>query len=169
VAGAGVSGNGAGVSGSALPELAKDWAIESGRLGIIRAMRSNAPPRPVMLPHPRHRLSAVTQRTLTRAVNSVIEPTVDVAADIAAINRGEHGDRYTVNGRMYGVEEGGRAYPVAGPGIYQLGRGAFKALGIYNQFGLTDRSEAILDEMGIVPAERLAGREASRAGRQGRS
>lgn len=135
-------------------------------------MKSNVPPRPVMLPLPRHRLSAVTQRTLTRAVNSVIEPTVDAAADIAAINRGEavrHGDRYTVNGRVYGVEEGGRAYPVAGPGIYQLGRGAFKALGIYNQFGLTDRSEAILDEMGIVPAERLAGREAWRAGRQGRS
>ena len=73
-------------------------------------MSSDRPPRPVMVPHPRHRLWAVTQRTLTRAVNSVIDPAVDVAADIAAINRGEavrQGDRYMVNGRVYGVEEGG--------------------------------------------------------------
>ena len=131
-------------------------------------MSSDRPSRPVMVPHPRHRLRAVTQRTLPRLVNSVIDPAVDLAAESAAINRGEavrQGDRYTVNGRVYGVEEGGRAYP----GIYQLSRGAFKALGIYNLFGLTDRSEAILDEMGIESAERLAGREAWRAGRQGRT
>jgi hypothetical protein len=59
----------------------------------------------------------------------VIDPAVDVAADIAAINRGvanREGDRYTVNGRVYGVEQNGRAYPITGSGIFQFRAIAFE-------------------------------------------
>lgn len=131
-----------------------------------RTPESNRPSIQVLPPHPRHRLANVSQRSLARAINSVIEPTVDVAADIAAINRGEAerlGDTYVVSGRRYGVEAGGRAFPIDGEGIHQLDRGAFKALGVYNRFGLSRRAEWILDRMDIELAARDSAQRAWRA------
>jgi hypothetical protein len=133
-------------------------------------MNPNLPPRPVLPPHSRHRLSRVSQRTRARRLNSVIESRVDVAADIAAINHGaaiRRGDTYEINGRIYGLEPGGRAYPIAGPGIHQLGRRAFQALGVYNSFGLTVRSEWILDRMQVSSDERESAQRAWRAEQEG--
>jgi hypothetical protein len=101
-------------------------------------------------------LARVRQRTVAKAHNSVIESSVDVQRDIDAINSGRvqgRGGRYTVNGRTYGVEANGTAYPIAGPGIHVLDRGAFKALGVYNTVGPSERAEVILDAMGIGPPE----------------
>jgi hypothetical protein len=130
---------------------------------------SHHPPIRVLSPHPRHRLTRVNQRTLSRDVNSVIEPAVDVAADIAAINRGEaecHGETFIIDGRRYGVEQSGRAFPIDCPGIHQLDRGGFKALGVYNRFGLSAKSEWILDRMDIEPAARDMAQRAWRAGQR---
>jgi hypothetical protein len=146
------------------------WTIVNNAGSTLRPegiVNPNLPPRPVRAPHPRHRLLAVRQNTYVRPLNSVIEPTVDVTADIGAINRGEalrHGDIYAVNGRTYRLEPAGRLYPIAGPGIHPLNRDAFKALGVYNRFGLTSRAEDILDQMGKSPADRAAARVVWHAG-----
>lgn len=108
-------------------------------------------------PSRRHQLARVNQRTVAKARNSVIESWVDVQADIDAINAGRaiaQGNMYTVNGRTYGVEPNGTNYPISGPGIHMLERGAFRALGVYNTCGRSERAEAILDAMGIRPGER---------------
>ena len=110
-------------------------------------------------PHERHDLAKVTPRTRAKALNTVIEPGVDVDADVAAINAGlavQQGDRFIVNGRTYGIEPMNRLYPIRGPGSHQLGRGAFRALGVYNRFGSSAEAETILDRMEIRPEERLA-------------
>lgn len=130
-------------------------------------MNPNLPPRPALPPNPRHRLTSVKEGTFPKAINSVIEPWVDVAADVAAINPGEavrQGDAFTVNGRTYRLKPNGRLFPVAGSGIHQLGRGAFKALGVYNRYGISPRAEEFLDLQALEPAEREAARAAWRAG-----
>ena len=121
----------------------------------------NLPPRPARAPHWRHRPAKVTQRSYAKERNAVIESWVDVQGDIDAINRGEgvrQGDIYVINGRTYRVKQTGVAYPISGPGIHPLGRGASKALGIYDIFGMTDRAEEILDAMEVRPEERAAAR-----------
>jgi hypothetical protein len=115
------------------------------------------PARSVRPPHPRHFLARVRQTTLTKARNTVLESWVDVAADVGAINAGwarRQGDQFLVNGRLYGLEPNGRIYPISGAGVHQLGRGAFNALGVYNQFGRSERAEEILDLMRIGTEER---------------
>ncbi len=113
-------------------------------------------------PASRHNARQVDQRTLTKETNSVVEPRVDVNADIAAIRAGRAdigrtpgGEvSYRVNGRTYGAHSNGTLYPIEGDGIHVLGRGAFKALGVYNQHGNTTRAAQILDNMGIGATER---------------
>jgi len=142
---------------------------QRGQEPRVLAVNPNLPPRRVRALHPRHRLASVTQKTRAKPMNSVIEPTVDVAADVAAINQGRaarQGDVFTFNERRYRLEPGGRVYPVDGPGVHQLPRGAFRALGVYNRFGHAIRAETILDEMGIIPVEREAARRAWRAGQR---
>lgn len=82
----------------------------------------------------------------------MIEPNADVAADVTAIRSGAaqlQGDRFILpNGRIYGHHDG-TLYPISGPGFHQLDRGAFKALGVYNKFGNTDRANQILENMGM--------------------
>lgn len=95
---------------------------------------------------------------------------VDVAADIAAINHGDAaraGNEYSINGRRYEMEAGGRMLPIDGPELYPLTRPGFRALGVYNRFGLTARSELYLDLQGISQADRLAAQEAWRAEHEG--
>lgn len=88
----------------------------------------------------------------------MILPGVDVNADVTAINAGEVPfveGTYTVNSRTYGVHDG-TLYPISGDGFFQLNRGAYKALGVYKTFGLTDRAEEILNFMGMSPENRAA-------------
>lgn len=89
-------------------------------------------------------------------------------ADIEGINRGEairHGDTYLINGRLYGIEPTGRAYPISGSGVHELDRLAFRAVGVYNTFGLTERAEGILDKMRSPEQARVAARRACDAER----
>ena len=113
-------------------------------------------------PTARHYITKISQRTLAKAHTTVIEPGIDVAADVAAIRAGNAhrvGNEFSINGRIYGVH-GRTLYPVSGPGFHPLNRGAFKALGIclgiYNRFGDSPRAAGILDQSGIGHAERKA-------------
>ena len=131
---------------------------------------THKPETPLRGPSKRHSTEKVNQKTLTKEKNTVILASVDVAADVAAINAG-HGTRlgpttYMVNGRMYGSHDG-TLYPISGPGFIQLSRGAFKALGVYNQFGETPRAQDILDRMGMSEGDRDAALKAHRAGQGG--
>lgn len=113
------------------------------------------------MPAARHRAQGVTQRTVAKAVTTVIEPWVDVAGDVASINAGRAirtGDRFLINERRYHQEANGTLYPVDGVGFHQLDRGAFRALGVYNEFGLTARAEEILRLRQIAPEARQRGR-----------
>ncbi len=124
--------------------------------------RSTTDPVNVRPPAARHYAQQVDQRTLAKDINSVIESRVDVKADIAAIRAGHArvgrtpgGEvSYTINGRTYGAHANGTLYPMQGDGIHVLDRGAFKALGVYNQVGNTPRAAQILDYMRIGTAER---------------
>jgi hypothetical protein len=127
------------------------------------------PPRPAKRPHPRHWLTSGRQTT-AKPLNSVIEPWVNVDGDVAAINRGEavrRGDQYAVNGRTYQLKPSGTLFPVSGDGIHTLRRGAFNALGVYNQFGLSAEAEEFLDRMKIAAAEREVARMVWQAGHTG--
>ncbi len=121
---------------------------------------------PLRSPADRHYIRKVTQRSVAKEKNTVIEPSVPVASDVAAINAGQatqSGDTFTVNGRIYGTHDG-VLYPMSGTGFYELDRGAYKALGVYNKFGDNPQATTILDNMGIAPAQRAAALQAWRAG-----
>ncbi len=93
-------------------------------------------------------------------MNSVFHPSVDVRADIAAINQGDatrQGEDWLVNGRRYRIEETGRAYPVDGEGVYQLRRGAYIALAAYNTYGQSERTRRYLDGNNVAQDERALG------------
>jgi hypothetical protein len=90
-------------------------------------------------------------------------------ADVDAINRGEavrDGNRFTVNGRVYVSKGDGGSFPVSGSGVHRLPRGAFKALGVYNELGITDAAERQLDLERIHIEERAAAARAWRADRE---
>jgi hypothetical protein len=101
----------------------------------------------------RHTLKKVTQGSVAKDLNTVIEPRVSVAADVGAINAGNavpgittEGVRtYTVNGRTYGVEPSGTLFPMTGDGFIMLNRNAYKVLGILNTFGNTPRAHEIIE------------------------
>jgi hypothetical protein len=118
------------------------------------------PRRALQPPARRHRADDVTQRSLAKEKNTVIEPGVDVAGDVAAINRGSAtrvNGNYSINGRVYG-EHKGTLYPLFGPGFHTLSRAAYKALGVYNAFGITPHAERILDRMRTSQTDRLSAR-----------
>ena len=110
-------------------------------------------------PNRRHYPSNIDQRTVAKDLNTVINPSVNVSEDVAAINTGRAirvGNTYQINGRLYGVHsETGRLFPISGNGLDQLNRASFKALGVFNQFGNTPRAGEILQNMGISGADKL--------------
>ena len=98
----------------------------------------------------------------------MVEPGVDVAADVAAINEGlatRVGDTYPINGRVYGVHDG-TLFPISGRGFHQLTRGGFQALGVLNKFGDTPQAHAILSRMkNVEPKDIEAALKAWKAGK----
>jgi len=100
----------------------------------------------------------VDQKTVTKEVNTVIEPGVEAAAaaeikEIRAGNVTRVNGTYTINGRTYGVHDQ-TLFPISGPGFHQLNRGAFQALGVLNKFDGTPQAYDILSKMkNVGPAE----------------
>ncbi len=142
---------------AAIAPAAAAQTDEAAKLAALRA------------PARRHRLEHVDQKTVAKDLNSVVEPGVDMAGDVARIRAGQAekvGDKFVVNGRTYGHHDG-TLYPISGPGIHTLDRGAFKALGVYNKMGgETENAVKILDNMGIGAEQRAAALRAWQAGQQ---
>lgn len=116
-------------------------------------------------PNARHYAAKVTQRSVAKEVNTVIEPGVDVSKDIAAINAGKavkSGNTFSINGRVYGYHDN-VLYPISGEGFHTLDRGAYKTLGVYNTFGNTDRATTILNNMNMSQEARNAALKVWRA------
>lgn len=118
----------------------------------------NRPPILARRPADRHYFNCINQKSPPKDRNTVIMPWVDVARDVAAINRGEairQGDRYTVHGRVYGLEPSGTLFPIDGDGFVQLSRGAYAALGAFRTLGFTAQTERIVARMhNVGPDER---------------
>lgn len=53
-----------------------------------------------------------------------------------------------MNDRIYGMHDG-TLYPMSGPGLYTLDRGAYKALGVLNKFGDSQQADVILKNMDV--------------------
>jgi len=130
--------------------------VDSGNFQVKNQYRS---------PVSRHFITQVKQNTYAREINTVIAPIVNFQADVAAINAGEAeyfidnngATNFRINNRIYGVHQDTYTlYPISGIGLYQLDRGAFKALGVYNKFGDTTETRKILDKMGASPEQRQA-------------
>ncbi|WP_454907450.1 hemagglutinin repeat-containing protein [Variovorax gossypii] len=100
----------------------------------------------------RHYADKVNQSSVAKDLNTVVDRLiVDVQADMNAIRAGEAkniGNNYLINNRLYGAHDG-TLYPISGPGLYTLDRGAYKALGVLNKFGDTPQADNILKNMGI--------------------
>jgi len=103
-------------------------------------------------PCERHYIRKVTHKSMAKEKNTVIEPWVNVMEDVIAIRAGQaqrKNNEFTINSRIYGVEntiaDYNTLYPIQGAGFHQLNRAAYKALGIYNKFGNTNRANEILD------------------------
>ena len=104
----------------------------------------------IKAPNSRHYFNKITQKTTTKELNTVIDSSVDVAADIAAIKNGQakiKGNQITVNGRVYERKSTGTLYPVSGDGFTTLNRGEFNALGIYQKFGNSKQANDILNRI----------------------
>ena len=132
--------------------------------------RGAAPWPPARVPNRnRHILTRVRRSTRRKNRNAVVDPTVDLQADIDVINSGRatrSGNLWDVSGRTYHVDATGHAWPVSGAGVYSLDRGAFLALGIYNELGLTEMAESLLDYEGVVETARAEARRVWQAGRE---
>lgn len=116
----------------------------------------------VRRPHPRHLLMSISANHKPQRLNSVILPSVDVRADIDAINRGEGrfdpGTRQVwIHDRLYGMHDDGRAFPKSGDGIVELSRGAFRALTILRAYnGLNEAADYRMSrELDISGDDRL--------------
>ena len=88
-------------------------------------------------PAKRHFAAKVSQKTVAKKLNSVVDNSVDVASDVDAIRTGKavvrDGNFVVLNtNRVYGQHDG-TLFPIGGPGVYQLDRGAFKALGVLRE------------------------------------
>lgn len=119
----------------------------------------NRPPVLARRPADRDYFDRIKQNTKASRLNTVIDPRVDVAADVAAINRGEaqrREDTYTVAGRAYVLEPNGTLSPRHGDGFFVLNRAVYRAVGIYRMFGFGERAEGILDQMHNVGVEERA-------------
>jgi hypothetical protein len=81
----------------------------------------------------RHLFRQVRLNSPAREKNTVVLPTVDTDADVAAIKNGQavhvRDNLYKVNGRTYGLETpSGTVYPVRGKGFVELDKLEFTAL-----------------------------------------
>jgi hypothetical protein len=120
-----------------------------------------APEVPATWPHARHGLLTFTASSWIRERNSLLEPWVDVWADLEAINAGEgiydpSTRRIWIHGRLYGMHEHGTTFPIEGEGIISVDRPTYKALMILRRYnGVNDRSEReITSDLSINEADR---------------
>jgi hypothetical protein len=104
------------------------------------------------MPNLRHSAAKVNQNSTAKGITTVYEPWVNIRKDLEEINLGRalrDGEHFIVNNRVYKIHNS-TIHPVSGDGFHSLDRGTYKALGVYNTFGNSQRSSSILDNMGIL-------------------
>lgn len=128
---------------------------------ICQTLDTFVPQRVIQSPHPRHFFRDVFQGRYSPHgnINTVIEPGVDVAADVRAINAGQAtrlpNNEILTNQRVYGIHaETGRLFPIEGVGFHQLSRQEYNTLGVLNKLGDTARTHLILSNMGVTLEEK---------------
>lgn len=115
------------------------------------------PSRRLRQPDRRHHLRRVSRSSLPKGRNTIILPWVDMPGDVRAINDGHGirtGNTVAIHGQLYGIKPTAVLYPISGHGFMLLDRGAYKALGYYNDLGVTDLAEKELDLASITPQSR---------------
>lgn len=139
-------------------------------LGPSSAWAGDMPAKALKAPNVRHYIRKVGQDSTAKEKNSVLESSVNVSRDVKEINEGKarKGNEsgvmtWTLNRRTYG-DHGGTLYPIRGDGVHELNRGAYRALGLYNDFKDTPRAREYMDKMKIPEADRKAGLKAHKAG-----
>lgn len=127
----------------------------------------NRPLEPLRPPDRRHYLRLISPRSRIRPRNMIVLPGVDVAADVRSINAGEAvriGETWTVNGRRYWIDQPNTLYPIDGDGFVPAPHRTYKAVGIYNQDGLTSAAEDHLDQSLVTADSRQQARRILRPG-----
>ena len=90
-----------------------------------------------------------------------------MANDVRAINDGQGinvGNTASIHGRLYGIKPTALLYPISGDGFILIDRGAYIALGYYNDLGVTDLAEERLDQARITQQSRQIARQVLEAG-----
>jgi hypothetical protein len=104
---------------------------EGSTIKKIKLLLTALPPNPS-----RHTASRASSFKVA-SVNTIIDPSVDIQADVAAIRGGFarwDGESLLVNGRVYKIHSNGRLYPISGTGFYQLNANQYRAFSAYNQY-----------------------------------
>ena len=87
---------------------------------------------PLKKPVRRHDPCKTKGNDPTKEKNSMLDPDVDVDADLAKISKGEfvkNGDEIVVNGRTYGYHaDTGTTFPMSGPGVVDMDRAQHQLL-----------------------------------------
>jgi hypothetical protein len=114
------------------------------------------PDRVARRPNPRHGLTSFGRKSQTKGENALLMPWVDVQDDMDAINRGEGmfdpATRQTwSHGRLYGMHDTGRTFPMRGEGIISCERETYRALTIIRKYnGLNERSAHEIEQHPMI-------------------
>lgn len=123
--------------------------------------RDRNPRVPARWPARRHVLVSFTPRTWAKERTTFILPSIDIQADVDAINAGRAAydrtrQQYTINGRVWEQESNGTLFPVIGDGFFgPVGRGVIAAMRAYWRYnGINDRAEHEIDMQAISADDR---------------
>lgn len=119
-------------------------------------------------PNSRHNGAAVNPKTTAKENNTVVSNSVNMKQDTQLIKNGDAinlgrdpktGDTLhsLSNGRVYAEKSNGKIYSYSGTGVYQLDRGSYRALGIYNKYGDTPAAKEALNLNRINPESQSMG------------
>ena len=106
----------------------------------------------------RHKAVKVQQGGLKKEKNTVADNTVDMVADIKAINEGKavilpNNQFQLPNGRIYGchkIASGDRMFPISGDGLHTLSNDGYSVLGMLNKLG-KEKTLSIISNMDRKP------------------
>jgi hypothetical protein len=111
-------------------------------------------PRSAVRPNRRHDPCKTKGNDPTKDQNSMLDPAVDVAADMAEMNAGNFtraGEDIVVNGRTYGWHpDTGVTFPKSGPGVVQLDRNQHQFIKMLNSGSMEDAMKFANNKPGLA-------------------
>ena len=110
--------------------------------------------RTAVKPNKRHDPCKTKGNDPTKDQNSMLDPAVDVNADMAAMNAGNFtraGEDILVNGRTYGWHpDTGVTFPKSGPGVVQLDRNQHQFIKMLNGGSMEDAMKFANNKPGLA-------------------